>query len=139
MHDLIIYFPSQRYIQSGDESLPPLIAESHRVELDLADTRAVARAALSALERGPRTSGAVAAIPSRVTIRSVEIRDGTAQVDFARAGLTGGSLEEQLLVQSVVRTLTAISGVRAVQFLVEGSAVETLMGHVDTAKPIADH
>jgi spore germination protein GerM len=42
-----------------------------------------------------------------------------------------------LLVKSIVRTLTGVPQVRAVQFLVEGKAPETLMGHVTTTKPIS--
>lgn len=133
---LVLYFPNRRYIESGDESLPRLLTETRRVEMDPADRTAVARAALIALQAGPSTSSATAALPPRVKVRAVEIRDTTARVDFARLGLSGGSLEEQLMVQAVVQTLAATSGVRSVQFLVEGSIVETLMGHVDTGHPI---
>ena len=135
---LTVYFPSKRYVETGDESLPRLVSERH--ELDLADAGAGAdaraRALLSALDTQPKSDAATRAIPERLDIRSVDVRDGVAYVDFSRAGLSGGSLEETLLVEAIVRTLTALPDVRAVQFLVDGKVRETLMGHVTTTKPI---
>jgi spore germination protein GerM len=136
---LTIYFPSRRYVESGDESLPHLEAERRKLEVADADAGvdALATAALTALKAGPKSAAATLAIPERLVIRHVQVRDGVAYVDFARAGLSGGSLEETLLVKSIVRTLTGVPQVRAVQFLVEGKAPETLMGHVTTTKPIS--
>jgi spore germination protein GerM len=136
---LTVYFPSRRYVESGDETLPRLVAET--VELDVADAGAsvdtLARALLAALEAGPKSAAATQAIPERLVIRQVHVRDGVAYVDFSRAGLSGGSLEEALLVKTIVRTLAGVPQVRAVQFLVEGKTPETLMGHVTTTKPIS--
>jgi spore germination protein GerM len=70
-------------------------------------------------------------------VRDTELRQDTLVVDFERVGLGGGSLQERLLVESLVRTLTALPGVRRVRFLVDGKAAETLMGHVDVTKPIS--
>jgi hypothetical protein len=136
---LTVYFPSRRYVESGDETLPQLVAEPF--ELDVADAGASVdtrvRALLTALETGPKSATATRAIPERLVIRQVHVRDGVAYVDFSRAGLAGGSLEETLLVKTIVRTLTGVPQVRAVQFLVEGKVPETLMGHVTTTKPIS--
>lgn len=136
---LTVYFPSRRYVESGDESLPRVVAE--RVEVEVtdagADVETLARTALAALAAGPKTAAATLAIPKRLAIRRVHVRDGVAYVDFARDGLSGGSLEETLLVRSIVRTLTGVPRVRAVQFLIEGQAPETLMGHVTTTEPIS--
>jgi hypothetical protein len=136
---LTVYFPSRRYIESGDETLPQLVAEPF--ELDVADAGASVdtrvRALLAALEAGPKTAAATRAIPERLVIRHVHVRDGVAYVDFSRAELAGGSLEETLLVKTIVRTLTGVPQVRAVQFLVEGKVPETLMGHVTTTQPIS--
>jgi hypothetical protein len=136
---LTIYFPSRRYVESGDESLPHLEAERRKLEVADADAGidTLATAALAALKAGPKSAAATLAIPERLVIRHVHVRDGIAYVDFSRAGLSGGSLEETLLVKSIVRTLTGVPEVRAVQFLVEGKAPETLMGHVTTTKPIS--
>jgi hypothetical protein len=136
---LTVYFPSRRYVESGDESLPQVVAE--RREFEVADAGAgvdsLATAALAALKAGPKSAAAALAIPERLVVRQVYVRDGIAYVDFSRAGLSGGSLEETLLVKSIVRTLAGVPQVRAVQFLVEGKAPETLMGHVTTTRPIS--
>lgn len=134
---LDVYFPSRRYVESGDESLPHVVAERYELEADAGtDADALARALLAKLEAGPTSASATPAIPDRLVLETVHVRDGVAHVDFARAGLSGGSLEEALLVKSIVRTLAGVPGVRAVQFLVEGKPPETLMGHVTTSKPI---
>jgi spore germination protein GerM len=135
--EVTLYFPNRRYIESGDESIEQTLGERYKLELDATDPNAVAKAALDALKAGPKSTAAAPAIPDRVIIRHVEVRDGFARVDFLRAGLSGGSLEEKLLVKSIVQTLTQLPQVRAVQFLIEGKAPETLMGHVSTAEPIS--
>jgi hypothetical protein len=136
---LTVYFPSRRYVESGDESLPRVVAERHQLEVadGSAGVDTLASAAMAALQAGPKSAAATLAIPERLVIRQVQVRDGVAYVDFSRAGLSGGSLEETLLVKSIVLTLTSVPQVRAVQFLVEGKAPETLMGHVTTTKPIS--
>jgi len=75
--------------------------------------------------------------PARNERALAELVVGTRQMASARAGLSGGSLEEQLLVDSIVRTLTRLPELHAVRFLVDGKQVETLMGHVSTAQPIS--
>lgn len=133
-----LYFANREYVETGKESLDPLVAESILLDPALAaagDDR-LANALLSALGRGPTSASALAVIPARIQIRSVHVREGIAELDLARAGLNGGSLEEQLLVNSIVRTLTQLPGLHGVRFLVEGKKAETLMGHVSTAQPI---
>jgi hypothetical protein len=133
-----LYFPNREYVESGNESLERLVAESITFEPALAagDSDRLAAALMQALGRGPTSAAALPAIPERIQIRGVHVRAGIAELDVARAGLSGGSLEEQLFVQSIVRTLTQLPEVRAVKFLVEGKSTETLMGHVSTARPL---
>lgn len=133
-----LYFANREYVETGKESLDRLVAESILLEpaLAAAGNDRLANALLSALGRGPTSASALAVIPARIQIRSIHVREGIAELDLARAGLNGGSLEEQLLVQSIVRTLTQLPGLRGVRFLVEGKKTETLMGHVSIAQPI---
>ena len=42
-----------------------------------------------------------------------------------------------MLVGSIVDTLTEFSEVKKVQILVEGKAVDTIAGHMDTEKPLS--
>ena len=63
----------------------------------------------------------------------------TAKVDFNRAmvdKLSGGSTGEEMLVGSIVNTLTEFPEIKKVQIVIEGRKVETLKGHMDTSQPI---
>lgn len=133
-----LYFPSREYVETGNDSVDRLVAESVTLEpaLVAAGDDRVVTALLEALRKGPTSATAVPVIPARIQFRSVRVRERIAELDLARAGLNGGSLEEQLFVQSIVRTLTQLPELHAVRFLVEGKPTETLMGHVSTAQPL---
>ena len=80
--------------------------------------------------------GTATMITDRVRFNSVEVRDGTAYVDLAGANLSGGSLEEGLLISQIVYSLTgSFDEVERVQFLIDGEAAETLMGHYSIEEP----
>lgn len=133
-----LYFPSREYVETGKDSVDRLVAETIMLEpaLAAAGNDRLAAALLRALGRGPTSAAALPAIPARIQIRSVQVREGIAELDLARAGLSGSSLEEELLVRSTVQTLTRLPGLHSVMFLVEGRKTDTLMGHVSTAQPL---
>lgn len=96
-------------------------------------TAAVARAALTALVRGPtaaeRHAGYGSAIPAGTTLRGVAVSRGTATIDLDRrfeAG--GGSLSMLLRVAQVVHTATQFPSVHDVVFLIGGKSVESIGG-----------
>ena len=67
-------------------------------------------------------------------------KERLAYVNFSSENLHGGSLQEMLLVNQIVKTLTALPGIDQVQFLVDGEKRETLMGHLSTDEPLSgDH
>lgn len=69
------------------------------------------------------------AIPSGTRLRAVRLVGGTAQVDLsADYGSGGGSLSMLLRVAQVVFTLTELPGVERVEFLIEGSPVDSIGG-----------
>ena len=60
-------------------------------------------------------------------------------MDFSRdlvRHFTGGSTGEEMLVGSVVNTMTGFSEIRKVQILIDGEKVETLAGHMDLSAPL---
>ena len=65
---------------------------------------------------------------------------GTAFVDLSREVVSahpGGSLAELLTVYTLVQVLTTnLPKITAVQLLVDGKEVDTLVGHVDTKHPL---
>lgn len=128
-----LYFANRAYVESGDESLPHLVAEKRH--LDLAGARLAAEA-VRALQAGPKSSRAAGVIRADLRILGVKVERGVAYVDLARVNLSGGSLEEMLMIQGVVKTLTGLAGIEAVRFLVDGKPTDTLMGHLAVDEPL---
>ena len=84
---------------------------------------------LSPIPRGTRLNGFY------MTDRGEAFVDLSEQVALAHSG---GSLEELFTVYAIVNALTAnVPSVTAVQILVDGSEVDTLVGHVDLRNPLA--
>lgn len=90
---------------------------------------------------GPAPQGLTSAIPAGTAVRSVLLdAHNVAYVDLSRdvvAGHTGGSLDEALTVFSIVNAVTVnLPDIPAVQILVDGHAVDTLVGHLDLRHPL---
>lgn len=83
----------------------------------------------------------VSAVPQGTTLRALYLTtNGSAFVDLSREVVSahpGGSLDELLTVYSIVNALTMnLPAVTAVQVLVDGKEVDTLVGHVDLRRPL---
>ncbi len=129
---LTLYFANPAYVASGDEAIPHLVTEA-RPAPPTADPAAAALREL--LEVGPRAGG-VAVAPPGLRARVTGVADGVVTVDFDREGLAGGSLMESLLLSAIVWTLTELPAVSAVRVTVEGAPAESLLGHLDTTRPL---
>lgn len=87
---------------------------------------------------GPKTSDLYATVPSETKIRDIKTVDGICYVDLSSEFVTkhsGGSTGEGLTVYSIVNSLTELSNIKKVQFLIEGEKVEEYKGHLDFSKP----
>lgn len=96
-------------------------------------------AAMESLMQGTKAKGQTTIIPKQAKLRSVTVKDGLAKVDFSQdivKHFVGGSTGEEMLVGSVVDTLTEFHEVSKVQILIEGKPVETLAGHMDLSEPL---
>jgi hypothetical protein len=85
--------------------------------------------------------GLTSAIPAGTTVRAVMMdAHGAAYVDLSRevvTGHTGGTLDEALTVFAIVNAITVnLPDVSAVQILVDGRAVDSLVGHLDLRHPL---
>jgi spore germination protein GerM len=127
-----VYFLSQS--DEGYEVVP---------ELRLIDTDSEAAPVISALlsemAKGPTgQSPLYPVLPPGTRLLGVEIIDGVAYVDFSREMLdqSVGSPVESAVVEAIVRTVTEVEGVSAVQILVGGETIPSLAGHVDLSRPI---
>ena len=96
--------------------------------------------AVKSLMQGTKEKGRTAIIPKQAKLRSVKLEGGVAKVDFSQdlvKHFVGGSTGEEMLVGSIVNTLTEFPEVQKVQILIEGKEVETLAGHMDLSTPIS--
>lgn len=97
------------------------------------------KAAVEALMAGTDKKGLVNVFPKKAQLLKVSINGTTAQVDFNKSlekDFAGGSTGEEMLVGSVVNTLTEFPEIKKVQILIEGKEVETLSGHMDLSQPL---
>src|SRR5262249_55662475 len=92
----------------------------------------------------PVSAPLVSAVPAATRLRAIFVTErGEAYVDFSReltSGHTGGSTDELLTIYALVNVLTTnLPAVKSVQILVDGKQIETLAGHVDTRRPLAQN
>lgn len=132
-----LWFVNQKYLESGDDSLPRYIIDERSVSVGAEDSPY--QAVLTALVVTPEEDGAVTMIKDGEEIKSVALEeDGeTAVVDLNSENLSGGGSDEELcLIEQIVWTLTeSFDEIEKVQFTVDGSEQETLMGHMDISVP----
>ena len=96
-------------------------------------------ATLKALLDGTKEKGLATIVPKQAKIKSVKVQGDTAFVDFDDnliKKFIGGSTGEEMLVGSIVNTLTEFEEIKKVQLLVEGKKIESLSGHLDLTKPV---
>jgi spore germination protein GerM len=85
--------------------------------------------------------GSASAIPAGTAVRGLYITShGDAYLDLSKeivTGHSGGSLDEALAIYAIVDALTAnLADVTAVQILIDGKQVDTLVGHLDLRHPL---
>jgi len=95
-------------------------------------------------QTAPVAEPLVSAIPPGSKLRAIFITEqGQAFVDFTGelvGAHSGGSTDELLTVYAIVNALTVnLPAIKSVQLLVDGKQVETLAGHVDLRRPIAQN
>ncbi len=114
-----------------------LVTVSRKVKIpDGADKYTVV---LRSLMKGTKEAGQTTIIPRQAKLRGIQVKDGVARVDFSgdlAKYFVGGSTGEEMLVGSIVNTLTEFPEVKSVQILIDGAAVESIAGHMDLTGPI---
>ncbi|TMV51196.1 GerMN domain-containing protein [Paenibacillus mesophilus] len=93
------------------------------------------KAALDALKTAPEAS--LSSLSKGITYRSVTNQSGNLTVDISiadngRLGAPG----EDLLVQSIRKSLFQFSEVQTIEVLLDGKKIESLMGHVSLPHPM---
>lgn len=95
------------------------------------------KAALEAWMKGSNKEELTNLVPPEVVVEYVKSENGVAHVSFSKEILSAnlGSSGEIMLVEQITLIMKQF-GYDSTQILVEGKAVESLLGHVTTDKPI---
>jgi len=84
-------------------------------------------------------SGLDKPLPTGTKLLAASVKDGVATLDLSQEfqkNFSGGSAGEQMILFSIVNTLTTLPNVHSVQFLLEGKTEAAILGHEDTTTPI---
>ena len=112
-------------IYFSNEDSEFLVPERRSIETTASDT--AEKIILSELMKGPKESGHFRTIPQEAKLLSIETKDGVCFVNFSKEFVekhSGGTTEQQLTIYSIVNSLTELSTVERVQFLIEGEKKE---------------
>lgn len=88
---------------------------------------------LSELIKGPKASSEIPPLPPATEVLGVNIQNGIATVNFnnrIRDDFTGGVLEEELAVKSIVWSTAQVPGIQGVRILVNGQFGDSIGGHI---------
>jgi Sporulation and spore germination. len=117
-----------------DEKMYGLIEK--QTEVEPAGQGDVYRLAMEALKREDEAAGEFSLWKNAI-FRRVELDGGVLTVDLSLPGEARlGSMGEELAVEAISRTAFQFNEVEALEILVDGEQVESLMGHEALAHPI---
>jgi len=113
----VLYFPNYQMTR--------LVAEVREVNINplMGRTYAAIHAKIAALISGPQTAGLDRSLPPDITYRSIRVDGDIVFIDFTPDflnSLVGGSAAEEMLIFSLVNTLTELPEIRRVQILIDG-------------------
>ena len=127
--DIKIYYP--------DESGNKLVAVSRQIKCAPEDKY---QATIESLMSGvAEKDHAVAILPRQAQLNRITVNGEVATIDFSQElikNFVGGSTGEEMLVASIVNTLTEFPEIKKVKILVDGKTVETISGHMDLSAPL---
>jgi len=129
---LKLYFANEEYIMTGDSSLDAIIEVEREVKLG---EKPIEEVILEELKKNPEDDN-LTTVLGKINVLSVETAENIAYVNLSSENLNGGSMEESLILNQIVFSLTELEEVDAVQILVDGSNRETLMGHITIEEPL---
>ena len=92
------------------------------------------------IELATPPSGLEKPLPSGTTLLGATVSaDGIATIDLStdfKKNFGGGSTGEQMTMYSIVNSLTTLSNVKSVQFLLDGKKLDGILGNLDTSVPL---
>ena len=92
------------------------------------------------IELATPPSGLEKPLPSGTTLLGATVSaDGVATIDLSnvfKKNFGGGSTGEQMTMYSIVNSLTTLTNVKSVQFLLDGKKLDGILGNLDTSVPL---
>lgn len=91
------------------------------------------------LINGPKIEGNLKTVPSETKIRNIKTEDAICYVDLSSdfiTKLSGNKNQEILAIYSIVNSLTNLSNVNKVQFLIEGEKTSFSKESIDISQPL---
>ena len=88
---------------------------------------------LGELIQGPRSGKLTPTLAPTTKILSVKIFNGIATIDFDRSiqdNFSGGAIEEDMTIKSIVWSMTQIPGIKGVSILINGEFGDSIGGHI---------
>jgi len=120
-------------ISGGEARLTPI---TYQVPRSLDPKRAAIERLIAESARGGDSAGLM---PRGTRVLGINTGRGLATLDLSREftdNFHGGSIQESLTLEAIVRTLTQFRDVARVRILVQGRAVDTLGGHFELSQPL---
>lgn len=120
----------------GSPNADAVVAEKREVVAD--GKKSMENIIIEELIKGPKTEGLYSTIPQGTKLLSVETtKEGTCRLNLSKEfvdNASGGSAGEGITLNSIVNSLTELSNVKRVQFLIEGK-VREVYTHVEFSEP----
>ena len=119
------------HLYFGNANGTALVRETRTLTMGMTD--ALPSAIMKALIAGPEDKSYTSVIPQGTLVKDVFIKDNVCYVDLSaefQKNHLGGEKGEMLTIYSIVNSLQNVSGVRYVQFLIEGERVEYYKSYV---------
>ncbi len=122
--ELVLYF--------GNEEGKALVTEVR--EVVYSNTLSMERVVMNQLLEGPKEEAMTATLPKNAKVQGVSVRDGVCYVDFDATFLEEPvNVTDQVVIYSIVNSLTELSNVLQVQITVNGSPDVMLRNNISLA------
>ena len=120
----------------SNANLENLVPEEHQINSTVWSKLNLSQKAtyiLDELIHGPRSGKLTPTLPSTTKILSVSVIKGIATIDFDKSiqdNFSGGALEEDLVIKSVVWSMTQIPGINGVNILINSEFGDSIGGNI---------
>jgi spore germination protein GerM len=121
----------------GNSNADAIVAEKRNVSYEKG--KKIEAVIFEELSKGPTTKGLGSVIPKGTKVISAETKSGICYLNLSSEFIDNchtGSAGEAMIVNSIVNSITELSGLKSVQFLIEGQKRKTFV-HMVFDKPIS--